>query len=87
MPFPHAGVDDILPELGKTKIFTKVDCKDGYRKIKLTEESFLLTTFVHTLAATNVMVCLSGFGPVVKYFSFDHMKQLKAFKEYMGSRM
>ena len=38
-------IEDILPELGKAKIFTKVDCKDGYWQIKLTEESSLLTTF------------------------------------------
>ena len=38
-------IEDILPELGKANIFTKVDCKDGYRQIKLTEESSLLMTF------------------------------------------
>lgn len=42
--FPMPGVEDILPELGKAKIFTKVDCKDGYWQIKITEESALLTT-------------------------------------------
>ena len=38
-------IEDILPELSKAKIFTKVDCKDGYWQIKLTEESSFLTTF------------------------------------------
>ena len=38
-------IDDILPELGKAKIFTKLDCKDGYWQIKFTEESSFLTTF------------------------------------------
>ena len=38
-------IEDILPELDKAKIFTKLDCKDGYWQIKLTEESSLLTTF------------------------------------------
>ena len=37
-------IEDILPELDKAKIFTKVDCKDGYWQIKLTEEGSLLTT-------------------------------------------
>ena len=46
MPFPYASVEDVLLELGKAKIFTKVDCKDGYWKIKLTEKRSLLTTFV-----------------------------------------
>ena len=43
--FPMPVIEDVLPELGKAKIFTKVDCKDGYWQIKLTKESSLLTTF------------------------------------------
>ena len=43
--FPMPLIEDILPDLGKAKIFTKVDFKDGYWQIKLTEESSLLTTF------------------------------------------
>ena len=43
--FPMPVTEDILLELGKAKIFTKLDCKDGYWQIKLTEESSLLTTF------------------------------------------
>lgn len=43
--FPMQVIKDILPELGKAKIFTKVDWKDGYWQIKLTEETSLLTTF------------------------------------------
>ena len=43
--FPMPVIEDILPELGKAKVFTKVDCKDGYWQIKLTDESSLLTTF------------------------------------------
>ena len=43
--FPMPVIEDILPELGKAKVFTKVDCKDGYWQIKLTEDSSLLTTF------------------------------------------
>ena len=38
-------IEEILPELIKANVFTKVDCKDGYWQIKLTEESSLLTTF------------------------------------------
>ena len=30
--FPLQVIEDILPELGKAKIFTKVDCKDGFYK-------------------------------------------------------
>ena len=43
--FPMPVFEDILPQLGKAKVFTKVDCKNGYWQIKLTEESSLLSTF------------------------------------------
>jgi len=42
---PIPVIEDILPEVGKAKIFTEVDCKNGYWQIELTEESSLLTTF------------------------------------------
>ena len=48
--FPTPIFEDILPELGKATIFTKVDCKDGYWQIKLTEENSLLTTFATPFA-------------------------------------
>ena len=38
-------IEEILPKMGKAKIITKLDCKDGYWQIKLTEEISLLTTF------------------------------------------
>ena len=43
--FPMLVIEEILPELGKAKISTKVDCKNDYWQIKFTEESSLLTTF------------------------------------------
>ena len=43
--FPMPVIEDILPELGKAKVFTKLNCKDGYWQIKLTDESSLLMTF------------------------------------------
>ena len=42
---PIPVVDDIVPELNGSDLFSKLDLKDGYWHIKLTEESSYLTTF------------------------------------------
>ena len=42
---PIPVVDDIIPELGDSDLFTKLDLKDGYWHVKLTEEASYLTTF------------------------------------------
>ena len=38
-------IEDILPELGKANVFSKLDCLNGYWQVPLDEESSLLTTF------------------------------------------
>ena len=38
-------IDEILPELGKAKVFSTVDTKKGFWHIKLNEQSSQLTTF------------------------------------------
>ncbi len=42
---PLPNIEDILPELADAKVFTKVDCKNGYWQVPLDEQSSLLTTF------------------------------------------
>jgi hypothetical protein len=42
---PMQTIEDILPELGKAKVFSKLDCLNGYWQVPLDEESSLLTTF------------------------------------------
>ena len=42
---PIPVVEDIVPKLKGSDLFSKLDLKDGYWHIKLTEESSLLTTF------------------------------------------
>ena len=76
-------IKDILPELDKTKIFTKVGCKDGCWQIKLTEESSLLTSFGRY--KWNRMHF--GISPASKYISFAYIKQLQALREHMQLRM
>ena len=61
-------IEDILQELGKTKIFTKVDCKDGYWQIKLTEESSLLTTFATPFGRYKWNCMPLGISPASEIF-------------------
>ena len=42
---PIPVVEDIVPELNGSDLFTKLGLKDGYWHVKLTEESSFLTTF------------------------------------------
>lgn len=42
---PLPVLDDILPELAKAKVFTKLDLRDGYWQCVLDKESSMLTTF------------------------------------------
>ena len=42
---PIPVVEDIVPDLKGSDLFSKLDLKDGYWHIKLTEESSYLTTF------------------------------------------
>ena len=42
---PMPVLDDLLPELAKAKIFSRLDLQDGYWHCDLTEESSRLTTF------------------------------------------
>ena len=42
---PIPVVEDIVPDLKGSDLFTKLDLKDGYWHIKLTDESSYLTTF------------------------------------------
>ena len=43
--YPIPNLDDILAKLSKAKLFSVVDCKDGFWQVKLTESSSFLTTF------------------------------------------
>ena len=38
-------LDEILPTLARAKVFTVLDAKDGFHKVKLDEASSYLTTF------------------------------------------
>ena len=44
--YPLPIIEDILPEISKAKVFSKVDLKSGYWHCQLDEESSLLTTII-----------------------------------------
>ena len=43
--YPLPVIEDVLPDLAKAKLFTKVDARNGYWHVQLDEESSKLTTF------------------------------------------
>ena len=43
--YPLPVIEEILPELSKAKVFTKVDLKEGFLQVELDEESSKLTVF------------------------------------------
>ena len=38
-------IDDVLPDLSRAKVFTKVDARNGYRHVQLDDQLSKLTTF------------------------------------------
>ena len=71
----HFPIEDILPELGKAKMFTKVDCKDVYWQGKLLKVVLCSRRSPHHSADTGYPLELSL---PVRYSSGAYMKQLKA---------
>jgi len=46
-------IEDVLPELSKARVFTKVDAHNGYWHVILDEESAKLMTFDTPLGVTT----------------------------------
>ena len=44
--YPLPTLDEMLPRLSQSRVFSKVDCSSGYWHCELDEESSLLTTFI-----------------------------------------
>ena len=43
--YPLPVIDDVLPNLSRAKVFTKIDARNGYWHVQLEDESSKLTTF------------------------------------------
>lgn len=61
-------IDEILPELGKAKIFSTVDAKKGFWQIKLSETSSNLTTFWTPFARYRWLRMPFGISPAPEIF-------------------
>ena len=58
--YPHTVIDDILPDLGKARVFSEADLKDG--------ESSHLTTFQTPWGRHCWLRMPYGISPVTEYF-------------------
>ena len=66
--YPLPVVGDILPELGKTRVFSKADLKDGFPQIELDDESNRLTTFQTPWGRHRWLRMPYGISPTPEYF-------------------
>ena len=65
---PMPNIEDVLPELARAKVFTKVDYRNGYWQIKLDEESSLLTTFNTPFGRYRWKPMPFGISPAIEIF-------------------
>ena len=61
-------IDDILPDLGKARVFSKADLKDGFLQIELDDESSRLTTFQTPWGRHRWLRMPYGISPAPEYF-------------------
>ena len=67
-PYPLPVIDDILPELGKARDFSKADLKDGFLQIELDDESSRRTTFQTPWGRHRWLRMPYGISPAPEYF-------------------
>ena len=66
--YPLPVIDDILPELGKARVFSKADLKDGFLQIELDDESSHYTTFQTPWGRHRWKRMPYGISPAPEYF-------------------
>ena len=66
--YPLPVIDDILPELGKARVFSKADLKDDFLQIELDDESSRLTTFQTPWGRHRWLRMPYGISPAPEYF-------------------
>ena len=69
--YPLPVIEDILPDIGKAKVFSKADLKEGYLQIKLDKQSSMLTTFQTPWGRYRWLRMPFGITPSSEYF---HLK-------------
>ena len=66
--YPLPVIDDILPELGKARVFSKADLKGGFLQIELDDQSSRLTTFQTPWGRHRWLRMPYGISPAPEYF-------------------
>ena len=66
--YPLPVIYDILLELGKARVFSKADLKDGFLQIELHDESSRLTTFQAPWGRHRWLRMPYGISPAPEYF-------------------
>ena len=78
--YPLPIIDEILPELSKAKVFTKLDLKDGFLQVQLDEESSELTTFQTPWGRYRWLRMPFGITPAPEYFQQKLDQNLEGLK-------
>ena len=74
---PLPVIDDILPELGKARVFSKADLKDGFLQMELDDEWSRLASFQTPWSRHRWLRMLYGINPAPEYFSRSLIKTCK----------
>ena len=72
-------IDDILPDLGKARVFSKADLKDGFLQIELDDESSRLTTSQTPWGSHRWLRMPYGISPSPEYFQQQLDQNLQGF--------
>ena len=66
--YPTPTIEEVLPDLANAKVFTKLDCKNGYWQVKLDQDSSILTTFNTPFGRYNWTRMPFGISPAGEIF-------------------
>ena len=77
--YPLPMIDDILPDLGKARVFSKADLKDGFLQIELDDESSRLTTSQTPWGRHRWLRMPYGISPSPEYFQQKLDQNLQGF--------
>ena len=78
--YPLPVIEEILPELSKAKVFSKVDLKEGFLQVELDEESSKLTVFQTPWGCYRFHRMPFGITPAPKIFQMKLNQNLEGLK-------
>ena len=78
--YPLPVIEEILPELSKAKVFSKVDLKEGFLQVELNEDSSKLTVFQTPWGRYRFHRIPFGITPVPEIFQMKLDQNLEGLK-------